>query len=47
MAYRFRVSLVFTVPLFVLAMVPHFSHVLPEMIPPAISAWIELFSLHR
>jgi P-type Cu+ transporter len=42
MARRFRISLALTLPLFVLAMVPHFSHVLTEVIPATVSAWIEL-----
>ena len=42
MTRRFRVSLILAIPLFFLAMVPHFSHVLTKVIPAAVSAWIEL-----
>lgn len=42
MTRRFRVSLILTIPLFVLAMVPHLSDVLTRVIPPSVSGWIEL-----
>ena len=42
MTRRFQASLVLTVPLFFLAMLPHFSDVLMRVIPSEISAWIEL-----
>ncbi len=42
MTRRFRISLVLAIPLFVLAMLPHFSDVLTKVIPPSISGWIEL-----
>ncbi|MBI4767801.1 MAG: heavy metal translocating P-type ATPase [Deltaproteobacteria bacterium] len=42
MTRRFRVSLVFTVPLLILAMSVYFTDVLMKAIPPSISGWIEL-----
>ncbi|HEY3277929.1 MAG TPA: heavy metal translocating P-type ATPase [Syntrophorhabdaceae bacterium] len=41
MSRRFWSSLALTIPLFTLAMAPHFSRVLTGLIPPAVSAWIE------
>jgi Cu+-exporting ATPase len=42
MTRRFRVSLVLTIPLFVLAMAHYFTDVLMRAIPPSVSGWIEL-----
>ncbi|MBI5604373.1 MAG: heavy metal translocating P-type ATPase [Deltaproteobacteria bacterium] len=42
MTRRFRVSLVLTIPLFVLTMSHYFTDVLMRAIPPVASAWIEL-----
>ena len=42
MTRRFRISLILTIPLFVLAMSPHFSDVLMRAIPPVVSAGTEL-----
>ncbi len=42
MTRRFRVSLILTIPLLVLAMSPYFTDVLMKAIPSAVSAWIEL-----
>jgi Cu+-exporting ATPase len=42
MTRRFLVSLVLTIPLFVIAMSSHISDVLMRAIPPVVSAWIEL-----
>ncbi len=42
MTRRFRVSLILTVPLLILAMSPYFTDVLMKTIPSSISGWIEL-----
>lgn len=42
MARRFKVSLVLTIPLFILAMSPHVTDVLVNAIPRTLSGWIEL-----
>ena len=42
MTRRFKVSLVLTIPLLILAMSPYVTDILMRAIPPAVSAWIEL-----
>jgi len=42
MTRRFRVSLVLTIPLFILAMSPYFTDILMKTLSPAVSTWIEM-----
>lgn len=42
MTRRFRISLILTMPLVILAMSPYFSDLLMKTVPPEVSGWVEL-----